>query len=809
MLSQTMEFFTVGALRFTSTTTLTPLSRSPNAAATHKEPITEMSTPAAQAQAPSHNRFEVLQDGPPGEETPMDQDQDIGGDDRDTSSETVRPSEQEFLPPARPQKQAQPATQQTSLSAHGFLVKPAPGRALSHPPAAPTFFSNGAPAFGAPTNQKQPLQAKPPSQPARTAGATSATPRKAPTTAKKRKISTEDDFNPGGDDEGGDDEAASEHDVEESLDPNHQAEDYAGEGYDQNWQENAYEENYRRMMEGGETADTSSGWNPSEKDWERSWAVQGEWSAEPNGGWGATGDPALLGTAAYRESEYLPHPPRPIKTEEPAHQPALDLNKPAQGSSTLRTGLQPPPQYSQPRNASAYGGSRPPPPSLTARGPAAPPRAPLGGGDWPFVRPPPGGFTRPAGTTEIELLRYVTGGTKAMFASIAEPKAYIVICGDGPITASSDHAIRLELILAVIRKALNSPALNPTISCAKLENPGQYSHKVAQPYCLSGLAEAHINALIKVFLWSTPAISIMIFPTVVPTPRYLCSIFDTPFLATADAEEKMTNQVREVLAKTPSFVLFCQHFRDAVPACVDPSHTLTYVLNSVRTRAIRMVEGTGETTYFRIDLHCPTNDNEEWHRVSHGLRYEPVSWEGKHALAVARQKDIHCGFCKAIDHPTTQCPLRSEGVHENTIGTSTPQAAERDNDGLGERVNPFTAVLASQSQGRDSPRPNERAPARSNAAAAPSLNRPVPRPQAYQQPQPQYQPPDHFEPQAQPAFYPRPGQQRGRGRAPRGRGFPPHQYAPPHNWQGYYGPPNHHAESSYGAPQNYQYPPFY
>ncbi|KAF6760769.1 hypothetical protein DFP72DRAFT_55358 [Ephemerocybe angulata] len=419
----------------------------------------------------------------------------------------------------------------------------------------------------------------------------------------------------------------------------------------------------------------------------------------------------------------------------------------------------------------------------------APPPAPLfpTDPDWTFVEEPVGGFTRPNGTTEVELRRFSTATSRNIFdRATGDVKLWCIICDDPPITASADFVVRVPLLTDLSRRVTNDPDFDPTISCTTLEDPHLYKHKMPQPYCFSGagMTSLHARALMRNSgVWSCKKISVIFFEIPSPTPSLLTVLRDVPIaLKNIDdkaererAEKKVAEHAREVLSREDRFIAFCRTRQDALPPTVRGDPGVTYVLDHIRAHAFRITEDGKTITVYRIDFACPTSLNIEWDKLHRGLR--GVTWEGTHGHAKPMRQDIHCGYCKGLDHPTSDCPLKRQGVYENTITTATPITPDVP---VELPPNPFDDILQAESErSRASPRPQPKGtqrgpPGQQGARAQPPTSQP-----RYP---PQYQP--HFtHPQYAAQGYGPPYQTRGGSTRGRGRGGA--RPRPPFNSQGY------------------------
>ncbi|KAF6755871.1 hypothetical protein DFP72DRAFT_303654 [Ephemerocybe angulata] len=426
---------------------------------------------------------------------------------------------------------------------------------------------------------------------------------------------------------------------------------------------------------------------------------------------------------------------------------------------------------------------------------------------------PPGGFVLP-NIGIVELFKRTTQASKARLDKIKGDKVYILILGDGRIVTAKDFARRIAFLAMAVKSIINDPHADPTITITEVDinlpnGGGTVQHKPPQMYAASNIALPGLKKLSDGVHWSSKEISICVFPQDIPIPTYCLTLTETTFLkADKAAEDKMTEQVRAVLTDSKDFAAFVRAFDDRRPSYMGHKGFLQYTIDSAKALPLMIEQNGSPLVIFRVHITSPTNDAEEWEKVCQGLR--TIDWTGHHcAMVVARTHDYHCGFCKALDHPTPQCPLPGLGIHPNTL--DDPVDAAQPSRGDDERVNPFDGQApmpstrgGNQSKRAGSRQPDNARPPNSRGNGHHGTPRPPPHVYGPAYQYPQYQPAPRFGDASEGAgpshrAPPNPGRGRGGRRGGHAAGHMP-EWQMAQQWNNY---PAYHSQGAfhaYGAP---------
>ncbi|TEB25678.1 hypothetical protein FA13DRAFT_1796202 [Coprinellus micaceus] len=316
-----------------------------------------------------------------------------------------------------------------------------------------------------------------------------------------------------------------------------------------------------------------------------------------------------------------------------------------------------------------------------------------------YVDPPPEGFKLP-NTSIVEIFKYCTPASLDRAKTIVGRKSVVWILNDGCVTTPLDFARRIALIAMSVKGAIEDPTADPIVTpmevdVNKPDGSGKYQHKIIQPYTVSGLTNAAFDRPGSRVYWSRQEITIGVFPDPIPISAYVLTLTNTTFL-TADkaAEDKMTAQVQTVLCGNADFVSFVEIYNDRKPAYMGNKEFVEYTVRTAHARSLMIEQGGAPLVIFPIEIASPTDDAVEWDRVCQGLRH--LDWTGVHcALVKACIFDYHCGNCKALDHPTPQCPLHAFGLYPNIIDEpvdpmmGAPNPGQPGDEG---RINPFSTM---------------------------------------------------------------------------------------------------------------------
>ncbi|KAF6745428.1 hypothetical protein DFP72DRAFT_51907 [Ephemerocybe angulata] len=268
---------------------------------------------------------------------------------------------------------------------------------------------------------------------------------------------------------------------------------------------------------------------------------------------------------------------------------------------------------------------------------------------------PPFGIESIHGLSPYSILGGLTELTVDTWDEITDASVLILACYDRPSRHADPDTHRK---LTERLKEFTTDNENLQLHTADLE-PG-YNAATPRPYLCTGAPKEQLDALTRRVHWSTPSISFIALPTVLP-PSDLVMVLDGFFMEPNEkSEELILSLIGSLLRKSNKlaewFMKDPEH-HDLVP---DTAFDIVdHITSILRVSPITVVKDNASRVLWRVyTLEAFTTSPramEEFIAIAKLIRYQ-----GPFVIGVGKAKptDWQCACCRGRDHPTGLCPLK-------------------------------------------------------------------------------------------------------------------------------------------------------
>ncbi|KAJ2914104.1 hypothetical protein MD484_g6324, partial [Candolleomyces efflorescens] len=267
------------------------------------------------------------------------------------------------------------------------------------------------------------------------------------------------------------------------------------------------------------------------------------------------------------------------------------------------------------------------------------------------------GFPPIHGVTTKSLTDAITTNTKKVWNTIQGPKAFVTVAYASPTKVFSlEHANDIK---NTIRKFTN---INQSMLLSPSELTSKTNNTTPQPFLLSGLLEIETKALCDFQVFSTPTLTLVIFPVRKEPDDYLMTLTGFLLEPTKENEGFVKNIVANTLEHDPTIIDWFNRNQEKLHpklSLYPPVQIPKTVAKSTEVHALTVNESGGPQIVWGIYIFPPTLDTKlamEFIALAKDIQYPSV-----HGYGNAKRTDFQCGLCRGRDHPTAVCPMK--GVH--------------------------------------------------------------------------------------------------------------------------------------------------
>ncbi|RXW11170.1 hypothetical protein EST38_g14685, partial [Candolleomyces aberdarensis] len=269
--------------------------------------------------------------------------------------------------------------------------------------------------------------------------------------------------------------------------------------------------------------------------------------------------------------------------------------------------------------------------------------------------PPHKGFPQAYGVTAKGLTDAITTTTKKVWNTIKGPKAYVTVAYASPTkNYSLEHVNDIKNTIRKFTKDNQNMVLSPSELTSRTNNT------TPQPFLLSGLPKVETEALCDFRIFSTPTLTLAIFPVRIDPDDFLMTLTGFLLEPTKQNESFIKTVVTKALEHSPTIIdWFNRNQAHLHPklALYPPIHIPKTIAASTQVHALTVNENGGAQIVWGIYIFPPTLDNKlaaEFKTLAKEIQYASI-----HGYGNAKRTDFQCGLCRGRDHPTAVCPMKT------------------------------------------------------------------------------------------------------------------------------------------------------